>query len=84
MATLISRVFVNGNSQAVRIPQELRLDAQQVEIHRNADGDLVIHPLPVRRGSALLAALEGFDPDFVTALEQDRADQPPVQDREAL
>jgi predicted nucleic acid-binding protein len=26
----------------VRIPHEFRLDAQRVEIHRNADGDLVL------------------------------------------
>ena len=30
MQTSISRVFINGNSQAVRIPREFRLDAQRV------------------------------------------------------
>jgi antitoxin VapB len=80
----ITRVFMNGNSQAVRIPQELRLDATQVDIHRSPDGDLVIRPLPVRRGMALLQVLEAFDDDFIAALEQDRAEQAPPQDREAL
>ena len=68
----ISRVFMNGNSQAVRIPQELRLDATQVEIRRVANGDLVIHPLPVDRGAALLEALQGFDSDFIGLLHDDR------------
>jgi antitoxin VapB len=50
MQASISRVFMNGNSQAVRIPQDFRFDAQRVEIHRNADGDLVLHPLASDRG----------------------------------
>ena len=48
MPTAISRVFMNGNSQAVRIPQEFRLATSRVEIFRNADGDLVLHPVPGR------------------------------------
>lgn len=31
-SVITSRVFRNGNSQAVRIPQSFRLDAKQVEI----------------------------------------------------
>lgn len=84
MSTLITRIFMSGNSQAVRIPAELRLDADRVEISRTADGDLVIHPLIMGRGDALLQAIEGFSDDFVAALEDDRAGQPPMQDRDAL
>ncbi len=84
MSTLITRIFMSGNSQAVRIPAELRLDAERVEISRTSDGDLVIHPLIDDRGDALLRALEGFSEDFVAALEDDRAGQPPMQDRESL
>ena len=47
---VISRVIMNGNSQAVPIPQEFRLDANRVEISRNEHGDLVIHPLAADRG----------------------------------
>ena len=83
-ATLVTRVFMNGNSQAVRIPQELRLDTALVEISRNDAGDLVLHPLPARRGTALLEALSGFDDDFIAALEQGQADQAHPQEREAL
>lgn len=84
MPTLVSRTFMNGNSQAVRIPQEFRLDARKVEITRTDNGDLIIHPLPQDRGAALLAALDGFDDDFVDALEAGRLEQLEMQDREAL
>lgn len=84
MSTLTTRIFKNGNSQAVRIPQEFRIDATQVEISRNANGDLVIHPLPVDRGAAVLAALNAFDEDFADQLEQDYRQQPAMQDRESL
>ena len=84
MATLTTRIFKNGNSQAVRIPQEFRLDVTQVEISRNNTGDLVIHPLPVNRGKALLAALEAFDTDFINQLEQNYQQQPIMQERESL
>jgi antitoxin VapB len=84
MAALPSRVFMNGNSQAVRIPAEFRLSTDRVQISRTPEGDLVIHPCPAQRGQALLAVLEGFDADIVTALERQQAEQLPVQEREAL
>ncbi|MFP4131084.1 MAG: antitoxin [Thiohalospira sp.] len=80
----IARVFRNGNSQAVRIPAEFRLEADRVRIERNEQGDLVLHPLPERRGDALMAALEGFDEDFVNALEEEREERLPTQEREGL
>ncbi len=87
MATLTSRVFNNGNSQAVRIPAEFKLDTDRVTITRNEAGDLIIHPLRARRGAALLEALEALadaDAEFVAALEAERANQPDVQEREPL
>jgi antitoxin VapB len=88
MATVISRVFVNGNSQAVRIPQEFRLNVNRVQISRNEVGDLVIRPLPLNRGAALLDALQGFDTswadDFLNRVNEDRQAQAPVQEREPL
>ncbi len=82
-----SRVFMNGNSQAVRIPQQFRLDTDQVEIFRNLDGDLVLHALPAapaKRGTALLKALNAFDAEFVEALELGQREQAPMQERESL
>jgi antitoxin VapB len=75
---------MNGNSQAVRIPAEFRLSTDRVQISRTAEGDLLIHPCPSQRGQALLQALSGLDADFVEALEQQQAEKPPVQEREAL
>ena len=84
MTTLNSRVFMNGNSQAVRIPQEFRLNTSQVEITRNKEGDLVIHAIPENRGTALLDALSAFDNDFIDILEENYRAQPTVQEREDL
>lgn len=73
----LTSVFRNGGSQAVRIPAEFRLEADQVLIERDGD-TLVLRP--VRPDWA------GFfdDPrvvpdDFLT----DRQDDPP-QEREPL
>ena len=83
-ASLPSRVFNNGNSQAVRIPAEFRLSTDQVQISRTPEGDLLIHPCPPQRGQALFNALAGFDADFAERLEQARAEAPPIQTREGL
>lgn len=84
MDVLPSRVFMNGNSQAVRIPAEFRLATDRVQISRTPQGDLLIHPCPPQRGKALLELLASFDPDFVAALEKQQQDQLPVQERESL
>ena len=84
MATMISRVFMNGNSQAVRIPQEFRLDTSRVEIYRNADGDLVLHPVATDRGASLLQALQAFDQEYADLLTTDLQDPLDLQDRETL
>jgi antitoxin VapB len=83
-ASLPSRVFMNGNSQAVRIPAEFRLATDEVQISRTPDGDLLIHPCPPQRGQALLDALAGFEPEFADRLEQIRLEAQPMQDRDVL
>jgi antitoxin VapB len=85
--TLTTRVFNNGNSQAVRIPAEFRLDTDRVSISRNESGDLVIHPLRAERGAALLDALRAVgdaDMAYTAALEAEQAGPQPMQEREAL
>ena len=85
-----TRVFNNGNSQAVRIPADFRLDTDRVQISRSASGDLILRPLqPLRtdRGQALLQALvelNEIDHHFVHALEADAAEPLPLQEREGL
>ena len=87
MDTLTTRVFNNGNSQAVRIPAEFRLDTDQVRITRNKQGDLILHPLRAKRGVALLAALRAVnevDDAFGAILEAEQSAVEPMQEREAL
>ena len=87
MSSLTSRVFNNGNSQAVRIPAEFRLDTDRVRISRNEQGDLLIQPLRAARGAALLQALQELgdvDEAFTAALESAQAALLPAQEREAL
>lgn len=76
----ITRVFNNGNSQAVSIPAEFRLNTDHVQISRNEHGDLVIHPIPVESGQALLQALQALgeiDEKFIAALEAEQKQKQP-------
>lgn len=87
METRTTRVFNNGNSQMVRIPAEFRLGTERVRISRSEAGDLVIHPLRVPSGGALLQALKELgevDDAFVAALEEGQRDFLPMQERKAL
>ena len=87
METLTTRVFNNGNSQAVRIPAEFRLEADRVRISRTEQGDLLIQPLRNDRAARLLEALRGLgevDEAFVAVLEADQAERPRMQDRDTL
>ncbi|MEO1923039.1 MAG: AbrB/MazE/SpoVT family DNA-binding domain-containing protein [Nautiliaceae bacterium] len=45
----IAKVFYNGNSQAIRIPKELRIDSDEVKIIKEG-GKLIIEPLNPRKG----------------------------------
>lgn len=88
MKLIYSRVFMNGNSQAVRIPKAFRLASSEVQIFRNADGDLVLRqpkPPGQKRGDALMRTLARFDNQFLLSLEQSRKEaQPVIQNRDAL
>jgi antitoxin VapB len=75
---------MSGNSQAVRIPAEFRLNTDRVQISRTPEGALLIHPCPSKRGEALLQVLGGLDPGFIEALEQDQSDKLPMQGREPM
>lgn len=46
-----ARVFKSGNSQAVRLPKQFRLDTTEVEIFRRGD-ELVLKPKPRGLASA--------------------------------
>ena len=71
---MTTRVFKSGNSQAVRIPRELQLDVDEVEIFKQGD-ELVIRP---KRKNLLevLDILAGFSDDF---MKDGREDLPPQE-----
>jgi antitoxin VapB len=77
-----ARVFRSGNSQAVRLPKEFRLDVDEVEVSR--EGDTIIlrprdaSPMP---WASLLSAMErGVSDDFLS----EGREQPSGQDRPDL
>jgi len=57
------RLFRNGRNQAVRIPRELELDAEEATIRRE-DDRLIIEPMRKKGLLATLAALPPLDQDF--------------------
>ncbi|WP_446009821.1 antitoxin [Candidatus Electrothrix sp.] len=74
----ITEVFQSGNSQAVRLPKEFRLESDEVEILQR--GDEII--LRERKADAaeIFDILTGFPDDFMS---EGRVDMPP-QERESL
>jgi len=78
----IGRVFNSGNSQAVRLPKEFRLNVSEVDISREGNA-LVLRPRmnPATRWAALHAAIarkSGSD------LSPDTRGQPGEQERPDL
>ena len=74
----IAEVFQSGDSQAVRLPKEFRLESDEVEILQR--GDEII--LRERKADAaeIFDILTGFPDDFMS---EGRVDMPP-QERESL
>ncbi|OHC69580.1 MAG: virulence factor [Rhodocyclales bacterium RIFCSPLOWO2_02_FULL_63_24] len=58
-----ARVFKTGNSQAVRLPKEFRLNVKQVEIFRRGK-ELVLREYP-EDGGAVFDALASLPEDFM-------------------
>lgn len=84
MNKMTTRVFMSGNSQAVRIPQIFQLQADQVYISKTPDGALLIRPINKERGTQLLEILNTFDPEFIELLENDSDRHIQPQEREDL
>jgi len=62
----VTRVFKNGNSQAVRIPADLAFDRNDLDVEIERVGDeLRIRPVP-RRLDGVLAKFGAFSADFMT------------------
>jgi antitoxin VapB len=80
--TKIAKVFKAGNSQAVRLPKEFRLNVNEVEISREGDA-LILRPKlrTPAKWDFLRAALErGVSADFLI----DGREQPADQDRREI
>ncbi len=75
-----TRVFKNGNSQAVRIPADLAFECTDIELEIERVG-VELRIRPVRRSlSGVLDTFARFSPDFMS---EERGDQA-QQDREPL
>lgn len=75
-----TRVFKNGNSQAVRIPAALAYERTDIELEIEREGD-EIRIRPVRRSLAgVLEKFANFSPDFMA---EGRGDQE-QDERDAL
>ena len=73
-----ARIFISGNSQAVRLPKEFRFDVSEVEIFRR--GDEVVLKAPQPNALEVFNLLRQLPADYFT---DPRQDEPP-QEREAL
>lgn len=63
--TTTTRLFRNGNSQAIRIPAELAFPSTDIELQIERVGDeLRIRPVAQRMGD-VLGALAQFSPGFM-------------------
>ena len=70
-----AKIFRSGNSQAVRIPKEFRLEGDEVEILRK--GKILVLRPKRKSWAALIDSLQKFTDDF---MEKGRR-QLPVQKR---
>lgn len=70
-----AKLFMNGRSQAVRLPAEFRFEGKEVYIEKQGDA-VILRPKP-RDWEDFFARTPVMPPDFML----DRKDEPP-QDRE--
>jgi len=73
-----ARIFWSGRSQAVRLPKEYRVDADEVRIGRRGDA-LILEPIP-RDWSWLDAIVGEMSEDFM----REGREQPAMQGRPEL
>lgn len=73
--TRIAKVFINGRSQAVRLPAEFRFSGTEVYVSRNESGDVVLSEKP-KDWNGFLAALGKDDfSDFLSPEERQQDDK---------
>ena len=70
----ITKVFKSGNSMAVRLPKEFKINSTTVEILKR-DGEIIIREIPQNLASAF-DMLASFSEDFYA---EGRKDSPPQE-----
>ena len=79
MMTQLAKVFLNGRSQAIRIPKDFRVDSDEVYIEK-VGNTLVITPKKDNHWDSFSDALDKVDTsDFMT-----ERTEPPMDKREEL
>ena len=72
---LTTKIFRSGNSQAVRIPKEYRVDGDEVMIVQL--GDLIILCPKGKEDALFFSSLGGFTDDFFESITQARQENNP-------
>ena len=71
-----AKLFMNGRSQAVRLPREFRFEGEQVYVKKIGDSVILIpYHAP---WNTLIKSLEFFSEDFM----MEERKQPPLENRE--
>ena len=76
----IAKVFMNGRSQAVRLPKEFRFDTDEVTVERQADGAVVLRPVPVDAHAAWMARVMAAVQRFEGMPDEIERDKTPPRD----
>jgi antitoxin VapB len=72
-----AKIFMNGQSQAVRLPKEFRFNEDEVSVQKFGEGVLI---LPIIKSMfAFRESLKKFSDDFLS-----ERSQPPMQNRDEL
>lgn len=74
----IARVFKSGNSQAIRLPKEFRVEEHELEISRRGD-EIVLRAPKVKNVARAFELLSFLPDDFLPVREQEEP-----QSREGL
>jgi antitoxin VapB len=74
----IARVFKSGNSQAIRLPKEFRVESRELEIYRR-DDEIVLRVPEEKNIARVFELLRSLPDDFLPVREQE-----PPQSRDGL
>jgi antitoxin VapB len=73
--TRVAKVFINGRSQAVRLPAEFRFSGTEVYVSRSESGDVVLSEKPKDWDGFLAAVGKDDFSDFLSPEERRQGDE---------